>query len=184
MVKINPKEVIEMRIVESMHLDKYKTIMEQVNKTNVSIDLDFQRNFNGFYRVRRNTEWRSAYYSLFEELKDKHPSFERILRAVYQFSGNVETSFSSKMLATIDPNMPIWDKYVAQNLCLELKGKTKEDQLQCAIELYGQMIEWYKDFIATENGQECIAQFEQVLPGYTWVSDVKKIDFFLWSIRE
>ena len=30
---------------------------------------------------------------------------------------------------------------------------------------------------------DCIAEFNRILPGYTWMSDVKKIDFFLWSIR-
>ena len=36
----------------------------------------------------------------------------------YKEIGNIEASFSSKMIATIDPNMPIWDRYVMQNLCL------------------------------------------------------------------
>ena len=101
----------------------------------------------------------------------------------YKETGNIEASFSSKMIATIDPNMPIWDRYVMQNLCLELKGKTKEDQLDCAVGLYDQMVAWYGDFLKTVNGRDCIAEFDKTLPGYTWMSDVKKIDFYLWSIR-
>lgn len=30
----------------------------------------------------------------------------------------------------------------------------------------------------------CIAEFDRTLPGYVWMSDVKKIDFYLWSIRD
>ena len=46
------------------------------------------------------------------------------------------------------------------------------------------MICWYEDFVKTENGKECIAEFNKILPDYAWMSDVKKIDFYLWSKRE
>ena len=29
-----------------------------------------------------------------------------------------------------------------------------------------------------------LAEFDRILPGYVWMSDVKKIDFYLWSIRD
>ena len=184
MINIEAKKVIETRIAESMGFDKYKQIMEMVRKTDVSSDPDFQRTFNGFYRVRRNAEWRKTYYDLFETVKDSDPSFKSIIKTMYDATGNIEASFSSKMLATINPDMPIWDRYVVQNLCLNMKGKTKVDQLKCAIDLYDQMRSWYADFLQTENGKDCIAEFDRTLPGYVWMSDVKKIDFYLWSIRD
>ncbi len=183
MIYIDAKKVIETRIAESMGFDKYKQIMESVWKTDVSTDPEFQRAFNGFYRVRRNAEWRKAYYDLFESVKDSEPTFEFIIRAMYEKTGNIEASFSSKMLATINADMPIWDRYVVQNLCLCVKGKTKEDQLKCAVDLYNEMITWYSDFLQTENGRDCLAEFDKTLPGYVWMSAVKKIDFYLWSIR-
>ena len=184
MIYIDPKKVIETRLAESMGLDKYKQIMEMVRNADVSLDSDFQRNYNAFYRVRRNAEWRKVYYSLFETLKDSTPSFELILMTMYKATGNIEASFSSKMLATINPDKPIWDCYVMLNLCLDMQGRTKEDQLKCAVDLYDQMVSWYDDFLQTENGRECITEFNRILPGYVWISDVKKIDFFLWSIRD
>ena len=184
MINIDAKKVIETRIAESMGFDKYKQIMEIVWKTDVSSDLDFQRVFNGFYRVRRNAEWRKAYYGLFENIKGSSPSFESIIRTMYEATGNIEASFSSKMLATINADMPIWDRYVVQNLCLDMKGRTKEDQLKCAVDLYEQMIRWYDGFLKSENGRDCIAEFDRSLPRYVWMSDVKKIDFYLWSIRD
>lgn len=184
MINIDAKKVIETRIAESMGFDKYRQIMETVRKTDVSTDMDFQRTFNAFYRVRRNAEWRKTYYDLFETVKDSNLSFESILKAMYEVTGNIEASFSSKMLATINPDMPIWDRYVVQNLCLDMKGKTKDDQLNCAVGLYDKIIRWYDGFLQTENGRDCIAEFNRILPAYVWMSDVKKIDFFLWSIRD
>lgn len=184
MLYLDPHRIIETRIAESMGFDKYKMIIERVRKVDVSADLDFQRTYNGFYRIRRNAEWRAAYYGLFEEIKNSSPTFEQIIRTLYRDTGNIEASFSSKMLATVDVNKPIWDRYVASNLCLNLKGKTKDEQLECAIDLYNQMVCWYEDFVKTENGMECIAEFNKILPDYAWMSDVKKIDFYLWSKRE
>lgn len=184
MAYIDPRKIIETRIAESMGFNKYKLIMDQFRKVDVSADSDFQRTYNGFYRIRRNAEWRAAHYKLFEEIKNSNPTFETIIRTLYRETGNVEASFTSKMLATINADMPIWDRYVVKNLCLNPKGKSKEEQLQCAIYLYDQMIHWYDDFVKTENGRECIAEFDRTLPDYTWMSDVKKIDFFLWSKRD
>ena len=81
MIYIDAKKIIETRIAESMGFDKYQIIMKLVRKTDVSADPDFQRAFNGFYRVRRNAEWRKAYYDLFESVKDSEPTFEFIIRS-------------------------------------------------------------------------------------------------------
>ena len=181
---INAKRVIETRIAESMGFNKYKQIMERVRNTDVSSDEDFQRTFNSYYRIRRNEEWQAIYYDLFEAIKDSQPSFEQIIRTLYKNTGNIEASFSSKMLATINSDMPIWDRYVVNNLCLKVKGKTKEEQLSCTVDLYDQMVRWYRTFLDTSNGRECIEEFDRILPEYKWMNSVKKIDFYLWSIRE
>ena len=55
--------------------------------------------------------------------------------------------------------------------------KTKENQLKCAVDIYDQMLSWYADFLQTENGKDCIAEFDRTLPGYVWMSDVKKLIF-------
>ena len=47
-----------------------------------------------------------------------------------------------------------------------------ETLVECAIDLYNQMICWYEDFVKTENGKECIAEFNKILPDYAWMSDV------------
>ena len=100
MLYLDPHRIIEARIAESMGFDKYKMIIEHVRKVDVSADLDFQRTYNGFYRIRRNAEWRAAYYGLFEEIKNSNPTFEQIIRTLYRDTGNIEASFSDHWCLT------------------------------------------------------------------------------------
>ena len=87
------------------------------------------------------------------------------------------------MLATIFPEKPIWDRYVVQNLNMQLTGTTKEEKLKNAIILYANMEKWYIDFLNSEKGKECIKEFDSILPDYKEISNIKKIDSVLWSIR-
>ena len=50
-------------------------------------------------------------------------------------------------------------------------------------ELYSDIEEWYEEFLQTEQAKECIAGFDAALPEYAWLSDIKKVDSILWSIR-
>lgn len=176
-------KVFQERLASSMGLDKYQYIMEQVSITNVAVDTDFQRTFNGFYIVRRSESWRKSYYEYFESVKNGKPTFENIITYLYECTGNIEPSFTSKMLASIFPEKPIWDRYVVQNLNLQLVGKTQEEKLQNAIALYADMEKWYADFLKTDKAEECIAAFDRVMPDYKHISSIKKIDSILWSIR-
>ena len=74
----------------------------------------------------------------------------------------METSFFSKMLATIDLNKPIWERYVVQNLCLDVKGKTKSERMDCMISQYDCMIDWYDTFLSSENGKDCVSEFDRI----------------------
>ena len=182
-MSFNVSKVFQDRLASSMGLDKYQYIMEQVNNTNVATDMDFQRTFNGFYIVRRNESWRKFYYEYFESAKNGTPTFEDIITYLFEYTGNIEPSFSSKMLATILPEKPIWDRYVVQNLNMKLTGATKKEKLKNAVILYADMEKWYADFLESEKGKECIREFDRVLSDYKGISNIKKIDSILWSIR-
>ena len=181
---IDPSKTMQQCIAALMGLDKYRFLLEQVHKVDVSSDEVFQRTFNGFYMVHRNKEWRYAFYNLFERVKMSNDvSFACVLDEMYRLTGNVEASFSSKMLATLKPEMPIWDKYVVQNLGLKLPLDSDSNRIKKTEELYKEIVAWYGDFLQTDNARQCIGEFDKVLPDYSWLTDVKKIDFYLWSIR-
>ena len=181
-MKINPNNVIENRLAASFGLKQYGEIISLWKSVDVSTNKDFQTIFDGYYRIRRNAEWRECYYALFQRGKSEKLSFTDIITYLYENTGNVESSFSSKMYATLNTDKPIWDKYVLKNLNLQLYGKG-EKKLQNAIALYAIIEAWYKDFLKTQNGRECIDAFDKALPSYSWISSTKKIDCFLWGMR-
>ena len=101
-------KIFQNRLASSMGLDKYQYIMKKVREINVSSDAEFQKTFNGFYIVRRNETWRKIYYGFFEQVKTETPTFAEIITYMYETTRNIEPSFSSKMLATLCPEKPIW----------------------------------------------------------------------------
>ena len=175
---INANKVLQDQLAHSLGLDRYEEIMQGDPQSS-----DFQRLFNGYYRIRRNEEWRQHYYALFCKARDEYYSFGQIITDLYHCTGNIEASFSSKMLATIDTSKPIWDQYVLQNLGLALSGKTKEDKLQNAVRLYDNIVAWYEEYLKTDEANENIKTFDRLLPDYAWISNTKKIDCLLWSKR-
>ena len=181
---IDAKKILEGNLASSMGLDEYRVIMEQVRKVDVSKNREFQKAFDYFYKVRRDAEWRKIYFNLFEKMKSGPVCFSDILTEMYEKTGRVEASFSSKMLATIDSNQPIWDQNVLNNLRLRLSADSGKKHLQEAIGIYAEIEKWYQGFLPTDNAMECVAIFNDFLPDYRWISDVKKIDCLLWSRRE
>lgn len=184
MIHLDANRLMKSQLARSMGLDKYADILKAAQKKDVFSDAAFQHAFNTFYRVRRNAQWRESYYKLFEQAKKEHYSFADVIGCLYVETGNIEASFSSKMIATIDPNKPIWDQYVLQNLDLELKGKNPRERVENAILIYDRIETWYKEYLITEEARKNIAEFDRWLPSYRWIPEIKKIDYLLWSKRE
>ncbi len=182
-IHLNPEKIMMERIASRLGLVQYSRILSRAACCDVSKDMEFQRLFNGYYRVRRNPEWCSHYYALFEAMKTGMPTFEYIIRTLYDRSGNIEASFASKMLATLDTSKPIWDQYVLSRLHMKLKENGKQEKLRNAITLYAGIADWYTQYLSTDESASCIMVFNRYLPDYAWISDVKKLDFFLWSSR-
>lgn len=181
---LNAQKLLEQRLAESLGLDRYAEIMKTFRSTDVSTNEAFQKNFNAFYMVRKNAGWRGIYYQLFEQAKHESMSYEDILEALYEKTGMVEASFASKMIATLDDQCPIIDQYVLKNLGLTIAGTGKEARLHSTIQIYYELCDWYDSYLETQEAGENIACFNRMLPGYAWISDIKKIDYLIWTSRD
>ena len=162
-------------------IEKYLKIMELVGKTNVAENQIFQHLFNGFYQVRRNQDWRKTFYALMEEKKGKKTDIDEIMTYLADNTQrkSVELSFASKLLHTIDPSNPIYDKKVSD--FLHLKGPsaywTNEAKRIRQNENYKAVSEWYQ----SQQFKNYVQLFDEMFPEYAGrVGDVKKADFIIW----
>lgn len=162
-------------------MKKYKYIMDSLHWTDVSKDKDFQRTFNGFFKLRfRSEEFYTLFYTFLEEQKETAVTFEETLEYLEQAEGQLEISFSSKLIAVINPKRPIWDKIVAVDhfgMILPTKVENRKEQL---IKAYHEYCSRYYEYISSSEGRTLIRLFNERYPS-TGFSDAKKIDFILWA---
>ena len=171
-------------IIRALSLDDYNYIKENLYLCDVSKNLEFQKKFNTFYRVRRNEEWRKKFYDFFEKNKNnKSLTFNEILTYLFNKTGNIEASFSSKLLSSINPNMPIWDQYVLENLNIEKAEKDKNKKLENAKKIYKEIVEIENEMLKNPAIKKSISDFKKYFPEYDF-SDIKILDFILWNNRD
>ncbi len=196
MIIDNPKLILQKSLEDSCGLTAYLKTLDIYSK-DVSSDTEYQKNFTSYYKVRRDQKWLEKYYIFLESHKnDTDLTFETVIRylsniphkvnkkmAESGFAVTVEASFASKLLATINPDFPIWDSQVVRALGYKIDGETSfEERINEYIKTYAKLTEEVKTFIDSEQGQICIQLFDELFPNHKHISDLKKIDFYLWNI--
>lgn len=171
-------------IISTKSIERYREIMNLFRSENECSDY-FIRIYSGFYRLRRNDLFRNKYFELLDSLRDKEVEYEEIVRAIYDFSGRVEASFSSKLLATVNDRKPIWDVYVLKNLNVHIpKHYRGERKLNAYLSAYQEIEKWYEISMLSPEGNRMVEFFNERFPEYkNSISNEKKVDFVLWSIR-
>lgn len=170
-------------IIRFLALDKYKYLRDNLYKCDVSTAIYYQKRFDAFYRVRRDEKWKNIFFNYFESVKNnKSIKFEEIIKYLYKETGNIEASFSSKMLVTINPNMPIWGQYILSNLNLNVEGKTKKEKLENTIKTYYKIVEIENDKLKEKDIKQTIEDFKDYFSEYN-LSDIKILDYILWNNR-
>lgn len=164
-------------------LEKYLNIISQFNQVDVSKDMEFQKSFNGFYRIRqRQQKFYEEFYNFMELNKNKDITFEETLKHLYLKINRVERSFSSKLVATINPNKPVWDQYVMKNLNIKIPSYSSKDRLDKTIKAYNSLEKWYEEYLNSYDSNSVLNLFNEKYPDVE-ITDVKKIDLILWQMR-
>jgi hypothetical protein len=164
---------------------KYSQIMRLVMISNVQTDKCFQKAFNGFYRIRqRSNSFYRALYGYLEKNKNKKTSFEQTLVFFYRKFKRFEPSFSSKIVATINPNFPVWDSVVINKLRIKVPERhlSQEVRFKKTVKIYGDIVKWYVDFLKTKEARRIIKIFDKMIDTPN-ITDTKKIDLIIWQTR-
>ena len=167
-------------------LKKYQWIMQTFKKVDVSTNREFQKRFNHFYRIRQRTpDFYLAFYQKLEDSKNGEcPTFGEILDYFWNRFQRIEASFSSKLIATVNPNLPVWDNEVLRNLGLKkpYNYERTATRLEKTKKLYAVIRKWYSDYLITEEGKQQLAEFDKHIPNSD-ITDTKRIDLILWQTR-
>lgn len=174
------ENLLKNMINKAWRLEDYLYVVENLKKTNVALDEVYQKKYDSFYRVRRNAEWRNVYFYYLEENKYRNDlTFEEVLKYIYKKTGFIEPSFASKLVATINPNMPIWDKNVINYFGIQKQmGINKIDK---TIQIYSDLCLEYEKKLMNPQICEEICFFKKIINSKQ-LTNVKLLDFIAWTL--
>ena len=185
-----------LRCIEMLHnkLSTYQYLQDSLLDYDVSTDEKYRKAFKSFYVVRRDEKWCDMFFLILQQEKDKHEiSFRSILEEVFNEAQaqkfektiRVESSYCSKLVATINPNLPVWDKYVLDSLGLKRPSdKDSMDRLDSCVKVYSDIKKWSSDKIRKSCFEEWRRLFDDSFPQFKHFTDIKKLDLFLWQYRQ
>ncbi len=181
--------ILERLEVEKLRLSDYNYLQGSLLATNVVEDKNYQRIYKRYYAMDKlgwNSEWDESYFSLLERMKYyDHVLFPVILSDLRDTTGRIETSFGSKLIATINPEMPVYDKWVRENLGLKppYPAMAVKRRRHRFIEIYSELQLKSSEITGDDKFRKLSAGFDQRFPVYKHFTDIKKLDLFLWQAR-
>jgi hypothetical protein len=169
------------------NLHAYLMLMDWVRSCDVTQDFAFQTKYKGFWKVRgRGSDWCVPYFDYMESHKTIPFSFNEVLVYLFETTRKVEGSFGSKLLATLNPEKPIWDRIILEIIGIPQpkKGqKDKQKQIEESFITYSMLENWYDEYLETPNAKDVVSLIDDMFPFATSMTPVKKIDWALWSVE-
>jgi hypothetical protein len=163
-------------------LQQYVWLQAKRDASDLRSDSPFRRQLNHFYRVRRKKEWQDTFYELLENFKGAAVGFADVFDALYRATGRYEASFASKLLASLNPDMPVIDSIVLGNLKLRLPAANSKNRVSRIYQLHAKFLTCFTDYLAMEDGKYLVTRFREIYPGID-VAEIKMLDFVLWQTR-
>lgn len=183
MINLDKKQIDAALTKLGKDVQTYRQLQEWLDLRNVATDEEYQRKFTRYYRVRLNRDRLRRLYELLEVSKKVAVDFGSILEKLSAVTGRLEASFSSKIAATLDPNLPVIDRMVLKNLGLKLPPRNAANRLEAVKEIHRKIMREYAAFLSGEDGEYLISRFLEAYPD-TQVTHVKMLDLVLWQTRE
>lgn len=198
--KLNTKNM-NMVITRLNHkkLNQYFYLQDSLLKCNVEKNNKYQATFRSYYRMRwpldgfpknypikllSKTSHKNLYGIFFEILEREKCNhnilFGNIIKEFYKMTERYEASFCSKLVATINPDLPIWDTKVLRNL--EIKKPTRRDGLNIYNQKYSDIKTCLDNTIKKNCSKKWENLFDNNFPKFNGFTDIKKLDLFLWQL--
>ena len=139
-------------------LDIYAYLRNSLMEIDVSKDVHYISNFRSFYVARgeqKTDKWGAVFFSILQrEKRNTGLSFREVLQEMHKRTGRFEPSFSSKLVATVNPELPVWDKHVLDRLKMEQPidhWKPHEVRISNRLELYCSILERTAELLQSDG---------------------------------
>ena len=181
--QIDVTEAREALLTVRRRVEQYAWLMNALHTRDISEDRHFRRAWLNHFKLRdKDREFCRFCFRWLEEHKEGRVSFEQALLDLYRRFGVLDPASASKLAATIDPSLPVWDTQILGSLgirplALERSGR----RVERTIEAYDKLMAWYVRYLAGKDGRMAVQVFDEVYPG-TGFDPMKKADFTIWSI--
>ena len=183
--EVNPQLISSLTSIRERLYD-YDNLQKSLFIVNTAVDPRFQRRFNAYYRVRqKNKQWYKTYYSILEREKyNRSIRFSCVLENLSKKVGTVELSFASKLVATINPETPVYDENVRKclNLARHSAAKCMDERIRKAVEIYDNLTDRTRTLTESASFAGLRESFDHALPEFRHFTDIKKLDLFLWRL--
>lgn len=165
---------------------EYECIQKGLPETNVAECYEFRRRFKGFYfkGAGVNDRFQDSYFEILEREKgNPSVSFKSVLEELPKLpTGGLPKSYTSKLVATVNPNKPVYDSNVWKCLSKYGRGKkTKGTKFCLAVENYGRLVETTDALVKDPSFATLRSSFDDKFNRFAHFTDMKKLDLYLWS---
>ncbi len=183
-------------IDEKLDIRTYLFLLNRVRKTDVTRDLNFQKEYCRYWRLHGaglDKEFLSVYFELMEKTKDTvNSDIAEITRKLYEIPTNIkgkktlQFSFSSKLLHSLDPHKPIYDKMVAgfYNFPVPNHAKSYEDRLQSFLSFYNSLFAEYMNVLNKGLLSQAMEGFKRRFSIPATYTDEKIVDTLIWRAMD
>jgi len=144
---------------------------------------EYQALFKEYYNVRKDDQFCKPYFELLRhhlEQKTK-PTLKAILLDLYEKTKERHLSFSSKLLATLDDNEPIYDKNVATQLRVPLSALPAKGWVAEAEKRMDLLKHKLNAIISSSTWGQQEADFNTAFPEASHLSSFRKADLMIWA---
>ena len=167
------------------HLAAYRRLMQLLPEVDVTKDEEFQQGFVAFHRIsHRSPAWQTTYFQLLEVAKVIGVEFADVLHELWEETGRYEPAYASRLVATADPGMPVWDQLTLTRTSLRAPGYLDPDKLRKAGDVYYQIRKWYAAYLESPGGQRLVDLFDETAPEFRDINALKKVEFALTPARQ
>ena len=121
-----------------------------------------------------------------DSLKNNNDNYSKVLDELSMKTGRNEMSFASKIVATVNPNLPVIDKIVLRHLLISRPSYGNLSyRNEKSVSIFRAIEAVYNDFLKTIKGKNLIQTFNRRIKQQSGlkITNIKKLDFILWQTR-